>query len=126
MGALRLDDVNVDGARPHIRLRKETTKGKRPRCVPLWWDAGTLTDLAEWQAERLRQGVLLGEVGERDVRCLARRAARRPGAGDRVCSVGRGECAVRGDQDLVWTGGLRDMSVEYGTLSRLVADDTCR
>jgi integrase len=24
--------------------------------VPLWWDAGTLTDLAEWQAERLRHG----------------------------------------------------------------------
>src|SRR5262245_31706603 len=56
IGALRLDDVNVDGARPHIRLRKGTTKGKKARCVPLWWDAGTLTDLAEWQAERLRQG----------------------------------------------------------------------
>ena len=27
--ALRLDDVNVDGARPHIRLRRETTKGTR-------------------------------------------------------------------------------------------------
>src|SRR4029077_16769858 len=24
--------------------------------VPLWWDAGTLTDLAEWQAERVRHG----------------------------------------------------------------------
>jgi integrase len=35
IGTLRLDDVNVDGACPHIRLRKETTKGKRPRCVPL-------------------------------------------------------------------------------------------
>src|SRR5262245_28833148 len=61
IGALRIDDVNVDGARPHIRLRKETTKGKKPRCVPLWWDAGTLTDLAEWQAERLRHGARGGD-----------------------------------------------------------------
>jgi integrase/recombinase XerD len=61
IGALRLDDVNVDGARPHIRMRKENTKGKRPRCVPLWWDAGTLLDLAEWQAERLRQGARGGD-----------------------------------------------------------------
>jgi integrase len=29
IGQLRLDDVNVDGARPHIRLRRETTKGKK-------------------------------------------------------------------------------------------------
>ena len=54
--SLRIDDVNVDGARPHIRLRRETTKGKKARCVPLWWDAGTLTDLAEWQAERIATG----------------------------------------------------------------------
>jgi len=61
IGELRLDDVNVDGARPHIRLRRETTKGKKARCVPLWWDAGTLTDLAEWQAERLRHGARGGD-----------------------------------------------------------------
>jgi integrase/recombinase XerD len=54
--ALRLDDVRLAGPRPHLRLRRETTKGKRPRCVPLWWDAGTLADLAAWKAERLAQG----------------------------------------------------------------------
>jgi integrase len=62
IGALRLDDVNVDGARPHIRLRRETTKGKKARCVPLWWDAGTLTDLAGWQTERLRHGARGGDA----------------------------------------------------------------
>jgi integrase len=62
IGALRLDDVNLDGARPHnIRLRREKTKGKKARCVPLWWDAGTLTDLAEWQAERMRHGARGGD-----------------------------------------------------------------
>jgi integrase len=61
IGALRLDDVNIDGARPHIQLRRETTKGKKARCVPLWWDAGTLTDLAEWKAERMRRGARGGD-----------------------------------------------------------------
>src|SRR6516164_8985124 len=42
IAALRLGDVTLDGPRPHLRLRRETTKGNRPRCVPLWWDAGTL------------------------------------------------------------------------------------
>jgi len=28
IGGLQLDDVLVDVARPHLRLRKETTKGK--------------------------------------------------------------------------------------------------
>jgi len=45
----------------HIRLRRETTKGKKARCEPLWWDAGTLTDLAEWQAERMRHGARGGD-----------------------------------------------------------------
>lgn len=61
IGALQLNDITVDGARPHIRLRRETTKGKKARVVPLWWDAGTLLDLAEWKAERLRHG---GRVGD--------------------------------------------------------------
>ncbi len=54
--ALRMDDVVVGASRPHLRLRRETTKGKRPRSVPLWWDAGTLEDLTAWQADRLEQG----------------------------------------------------------------------
>jgi hypothetical protein len=56
IAGLQLDDVIVEGGRPHLRLRKETTKGKRPRKVPLWWDAGTLADLAAWKAERVGGG----------------------------------------------------------------------
>jgi integrase len=36
IAGLQLDDVLVDLVRPHLRLRRETTKGKRPRRVPLW------------------------------------------------------------------------------------------
>ena len=56
IAGLQLDDVNVAGGRPHLRLRKETTKGNKPRRVPLWWDAGTLHELAAWKAERVGQG----------------------------------------------------------------------
>ena len=56
IAGLQLDDVVVDVARPHLRLRRETTKGRRARCVPLWWDAGTLADLAAWKAARIQQG----------------------------------------------------------------------
>jgi integrase len=56
IAGLQLDDVVVDVARPHLRLRRETTKGKRPRMVPLWWDAGTLADLVPWKAGRMQQG----------------------------------------------------------------------
>src|SRR5271167_4785548 len=45
---LQLDDVILDVARPHLRLRAGTTKGGHPRRVPLWWDAGTLADLKAW------------------------------------------------------------------------------
>jgi integrase/recombinase XerD len=56
IAGLQLDDVVVDVPRPHLRLRRETTKGKRPRMVPLWWDGGTLADLVAWKAERMQQG----------------------------------------------------------------------
>jgi integrase/recombinase XerD len=56
IAGLQLDDVVVDVPRAHLRLRKETTKGKKPRCVPLWWDAGTLADLVAWKAERNKHG----------------------------------------------------------------------
>jgi integrase len=56
IGGLELDDVVVDVTRPHLRLRRETTKGKRARMVPLWWDAGTLADLVAWKAERFAHG----------------------------------------------------------------------
>ncbi|HEV2971726.1 MAG TPA: site-specific integrase [Pirellulales bacterium] len=53
---LRVGDVRTELARPHIRIRNGASKGGRPRIVPLWWDAGTLQDLAAWKAERLRAG----------------------------------------------------------------------
>jgi integrase len=56
IAGLQLDDVVADVPRAHLRLRKETTKGKKPHCVPLWWDAGTLADLIDWKAERLKRG----------------------------------------------------------------------
>jgi integrase/recombinase XerD len=56
IAGLQLDDVVLAGPRPHLRLRRATTKGKKARCVPLWWDGGTLEDFRAWQAERLQQG----------------------------------------------------------------------
>jgi integrase/recombinase XerD len=56
IAALQLDDVVADVPRPHLRLRRGTTKGGRSRCVPLWWDAGTLADLAAWKADRVADG----------------------------------------------------------------------
>jgi len=32
--------VDVGKFRPHLRIRAEAAKGRRPRRVPLWWDAG--------------------------------------------------------------------------------------
>lgn len=56
IAGLQLDDVVVEVNRPHLRLRGETTKGKKPRRVPLWWDAGTLADLRAWKAKRIGDG----------------------------------------------------------------------
>ncbi len=53
---LQVGDARTEIARPHIRIRRGASKGGRPRIVPLWWDAGTLADLAAWKAERLRNG----------------------------------------------------------------------
>jgi integrase len=53
IGNLQLDDVVVDVTRPHLRLRRGTTKGGNSRRVPLWWDAGTLADLQGWKNKRV-------------------------------------------------------------------------
>ena len=53
---LRLGDIRVAIARPYIYIRRETAKRHKPRRVPLWWDAGTLSDLSNWKAERTLQG----------------------------------------------------------------------
>src|SRR5262245_46070517 len=66
---LRLDDVRVELVRPHLRLRPGTTKGGRGRIIPLWWDGGTLGDLAAWKAERLRHGATVGDPFVVSLRC---------------------------------------------------------
>jgi integrase len=53
---LQVGDVRTELARPHIRIRCGAAKGGRPRVVPLWWDAGTLEDLATWKTLRIAQG----------------------------------------------------------------------
>jgi integrase len=52
---LQIGDVRTDLARPHLRIRCGAAKGGRSRIVPLWWDAGTLEDLANWKNDRLQQ-----------------------------------------------------------------------
>ena len=56
IAGLRISDIRVEPSRPHIRIRRGASKGGRSRVVPLWWDSGTLADLAKWKAERLRLG----------------------------------------------------------------------
>ncbi len=53
---LRLADVHTEMPRPHVKIRNGASKGGRPRVVPLWWDAGTLADLAAWKADRVAGG----------------------------------------------------------------------
>ena len=56
IAGLRMKHVRLEGVRPHVLIPKELAKGRRARRVPLWWDAGTLADVAAWAAERTRQG----------------------------------------------------------------------
>ena len=56
IAALRLADVCLGAARPHLRIGPEGAKGHRARIVPLWWDAATLADVTEWKQEREGQG----------------------------------------------------------------------
>ena len=55
---LCLGDVVIDSPRPHLALRATTTKGKRARRVPLWWDSGTLADVTAWLAVRRDQALV--------------------------------------------------------------------
>jgi integrase len=48
-----MSDIRCEMPRPHIRIRTGASKGGKPRRVPLWWDGGTLDDLAAWRAARL-------------------------------------------------------------------------
>ncbi|HUT09846.1 MAG TPA: site-specific integrase [Thermoguttaceae bacterium] len=53
---LNLSNVKVRSGRPHIEIPARIAKRKKPRRVPLWWDAGTLADLQSWTNERASQG----------------------------------------------------------------------
>tara|TARA_B100000686_G_scaffold342358_1_gene421348 strand:+ start:393 stop:1073 length:681 start_codon:yes stop_codon:yes gene_type:complete len=68
---ITLDDLCLDGPRPHVRVRKEVAKTKSERRAPAWWDATTLEDLRwakEWRAQHHgRTGgdtILSGRTGE--------------------------------------------------------------
>jgi hypothetical protein len=45
----------VEWPRPHLRLPMGASKCGKSRRVPLWWDGGTLANLAAWRATRLAQ-----------------------------------------------------------------------
>jgi len=50
---LVVSDLVVEGDRPHVQVRKEIAKGNKARRVPLWWDEGTLHDIARLKAHRV-------------------------------------------------------------------------
>jgi integrase len=52
IASLQVADVRIELPRPHLRIRTGAAKGGKPRTVPLWWDGGTLADLAAWNATR--------------------------------------------------------------------------
>ncbi len=55
---LHINDIRVEMPRPHIRIRVGASKGGKSRRVPLWWDRGTLDDLAAWRAHRAARGTV--------------------------------------------------------------------
>jgi len=56
ISGLLIEDVRVGIAKPHVVIRPTIAKGKRGRKVPLWWDKGTLDDIAVWVAIRRAEG----------------------------------------------------------------------
>lgn len=71
---LRVQDLVLDGPRPGIVVRRETTKGRegkrKERFVPLWWDRGTYEDISSWAARMPEDAFVLpsGAVGQSDKR----------------------------------------------------------
>lgn len=72
---LHVADVRVELPRPHLRIRRGAAKGGRLRTVPLWWDAGTLTDLAAWKEERVQE-----DAGPEEAFVASQRPGREAGA----------------------------------------------
>jgi integrase len=83
IGKLQVGDVGTELARPHIRIRNGASKGGRSRMVPLWWDAGTLEDLAVWKADRLRHGAdyespfVASQIPGREIKTFSRHTLRK-------------------------------------------------
>jgi integrase len=94
--------------RPHLQLQRETTKGKRPRTVPLWWDAGTLDDLIAWKAARAEHG-----AGEHDPFVCSVQANRRGEPLQRAAVRRRflAACKILGRER------LRTLTIHHGRLT---------
>lgn len=73
IAGLQMRDFVIGGPRPYILVREDNTKGedgkRRKRKVPLWWDSGTLADLAEWYQARKA----MGATGRDPFLCSVRR-----------------------------------------------------
>ena len=76
---LQVGDVRTDIARPHIRIRSGSAKGGRSRIVPLWWDAGTLNDLAAWRVVRIESRAAVTEDRSDSGRQVALKTLLKPG-----------------------------------------------
>jgi integrase len=53
---IRMRDIHLARKHPYIQIPRVISKSKKPRRVPLWWDAGTLSDVENWKEERAKQG----------------------------------------------------------------------
>jgi len=89
---LRVGDVRTGSQRPHIRIRKAVGKGGRARMIPLWWDAGTLRDVAAWAAGR--------EPGEHFVSAISKGKAGQALTRQLVRARFRTACKVLGNERL--------------------------
>ena len=56
ISGLTLADVRVGIARPHVVVQSTFAEGGCGRKAPLWWDKGTLDDIAAWAATRRAHG----------------------------------------------------------------------
>jgi integrase len=97
IAGLALQNVVTTPWRPHVAVQSELGKGGRGRVVPLWWDAGTLEDLAAWKAERQSHG-----AGETDLFVCSMQGRRKetPLSRQALRQRFRSACAVLGKQRL--------------------------
>jgi integrase/recombinase XerD len=53
---LSMNNMKLDGKRPHIHVPAAIAKRRKARKVPLWWDAANLAALDAWKRERKSEG----------------------------------------------------------------------